>query len=852
MSLARLTRCIPVPLILSVSCQLAYANNYYDPALLHSFDDAPDIISTEEIQSTMLKEGVSHLHVFINGDKSYRLMPILLKKDKNSALQPCLTKSDYVALGVDISALRYRFSGSKADECVFIQQAAPESTSRLNPNQMALDITFPQAFMLRKNEDDILPSEWDEGIPALLVEYQYSGSKTDASSSGNDAQENYLNLVSGINLGAWRLRSLSSWQKSSGDEQHFDNIGTYIERTVPALKSEFSAGDTYTPADTFDSIKIKGIQLVTDTGMIPESQNGFAPVIHGIAKSNATVTVKEQGNTLTQINVTPGPFTIDNLSPVSSGGTLDITIKESNGQETHLQQTYSAMQNLQREGALKYAFAVGHYHDKQSTGTPEKEDTERRYPDNSTPFEGNSESQQSNIAQYNLSYGLPWGLTLLNGLQMSDSHFFAENMGIGADLGILGAVSTDVTLSRAKKVNNDSTYSGKNIRISYSRHIDSTETDIQTSTRYASKEYATLEDAMTLDNNNKQKKYEYTLSVNQALIDSWSLYLSLNKNIYYDGSESDNYQAGLNFPVSKAQVSLSFSANKNEDSDSDFENDKQVALSVSIPLSVFSSHTQTITNMATSDLHGNTSFQTGLSGEALEYDQLAYSFQTGESFNHSQAENSQSSVNVAWTGNQGEADLGYAHETTQNKASWAVNGGLIVHSGGVTLGQYSTGAMALISTPGVSGAQIAGGTGLHTDYFGYAIKPDMSVYSRDDVAFDTNQSSAINNISSMSKSVIPTRDAIVLVPFETHPGENMMVTLLHHSEKIPFGAVARTAEDNQRVFYVGDEGQVYISGVKEKGTLSVTYDHGKTCLAKYDIADASRLGNFNIITLNCD
>ena len=70
MSLARLTRCIPVPLILSVSCQLAYANNYYDPALLHSFDDAPDITSTEEIQSTMLKEGVSHLHVFINGDKS--------------------------------------------------------------------------------------------------------------------------------------------------------------------------------------------------------------------------------------------------------------------------------------------------------------------------------------------------------------------------------------------------------------------------------------------------------------------------------------------------------------------------------------------------------------------------------------------------------------------------------------------------------------------------------------------------------------------------------------------------------------------------------------------------------------
>ncbi len=43
------------------------------------------------------------------------------------------------------------------------------------------------------------------------------------------------------------------------------------------------------------STQVRGVRLYTDDDMLPSSQNGFAPVVHGIAKTNATVIIKQNG-----------------------------------------------------------------------------------------------------------------------------------------------------------------------------------------------------------------------------------------------------------------------------------------------------------------------------------------------------------------------------------------------------------------------------------------------------------------------------------------------------------------------------------------------------------------------------
>ncbi|EOU92844.1 outer membrane usher protein fimD [Escherichia coli KTE36] len=60
--------------------------------------------------------------------------------------------------------------------------------------------------------------------------------------------------------------------------------------------------------------------------MLPDSQHGFAPVIHGIARGTAQVSVKQNGYDVYQTTVPPGPFTIDDINSAANGGDLQVTI----------------------------------------------------------------------------------------------------------------------------------------------------------------------------------------------------------------------------------------------------------------------------------------------------------------------------------------------------------------------------------------------------------------------------------------------------------------------------------------------------------------------------------------------
>lgn len=95
--------------------------------------------------------------------------------------------------------------------------------------------------------------------------------------------------------------------------------------------------------------------------MLPDSLKGFAPTVRGIAKSNARVTIKQNGYVIYQTYVSPGAFAINDLYPTSSSGDLQVTVKESDGSENTFTVPYSAVPLLQREGRLKYALTAGKY-----------------------------------------------------------------------------------------------------------------------------------------------------------------------------------------------------------------------------------------------------------------------------------------------------------------------------------------------------------------------------------------------------------------------------------------------------------------------------------------------------------
>lgn len=291
-------------------------------------------------------------------------------------------------------------------------------------------------------------SQWDEGVNALLVDYNFSGSNASYDAHDSETSYNsdsyYLNLRSGMNLGAWRLRNYSTWTRNDGNNT-WDNIGTSLSRAIVPLKSQLTLGDTSTAGDIFDSVQMRGVQLTSDEEMLPDSQRGFAPVIRGIAKSNAEVTVEQNNYVIYRTFVQPGAFEINDLYPTSNSGDLTVTIKESDGSEQKFVQPFSSVALLQREGHLKYSLSAGEYR------------------------AGNYNSAEPKFGQLDAMYGLPYGFTVYGGAIFSDDYYSLAG-GLGKNFGYIGAISIDVTQAKSKLANEENS-EGQSYRFLYSRAL---------------------------------------------------------------------------------------------------------------------------------------------------------------------------------------------------------------------------------------------------------------------------------------------------------------------------------------------------------------------------------------------
>src|SRR5699024_1180875 len=106
---------------------------------------------------------------------------------------------------------------------------------------------------------------------------------------------------------------------------------------------------------------LRGVQLSSDDRMLATSVQGYAPIIRGIANSNARVTVRQNGSILREVTVPAGPFSINDLYPMGYGGDLQVEILEANGEKRTFSVPYTATAQLIRPGYSRYQIAAGRY-----------------------------------------------------------------------------------------------------------------------------------------------------------------------------------------------------------------------------------------------------------------------------------------------------------------------------------------------------------------------------------------------------------------------------------------------------------------------------------------------------------
>ncbi len=157
--------------------------------------------------------------------------------------------------------------------------------------------------------------------------------------------------------------------------------------------------------------------------MLPDSQKGFAPVIHGIARGTAQVSIRQNGYEIYQSTVPPGPFTIDDLYAAGNGGDLQVTIKEADGSR--------------RSSAC---------HGQRCRFSSVKAIPASPSPPGSTAAA--TVSRKRPIFRGTVMHGLPAGWTLYGGTQLAD-RYRAFNLGVGKNMGYFGALSLDITQANA-------------------------------------------------------------------------------------------------------------------------------------------------------------------------------------------------------------------------------------------------------------------------------------------------------------------------------------------------------------------------------------------------------------------
>ena len=773
-----------------------------------------------------LPPGEYNLNVYINtqfaftGNVTFRAA----EKTSGEAL-PCLTPAQFAALGIDS---RQAKGGelSPAQRCIFLTQSFADTRFDFDQRTLTLNFTVPQSAMRTLPRGYVSPASWESGITAAWLNYVVNGANNAyRGETRTREQQLFVSLNSGANLGAWRLRDFTTWTKGSHELTH---VQTWLQRDIRALRAQAYAGETFTSSQVFDAVGLRGIALKTDDNMLPASLSGYAPEVRGIARSNATVTVRQNGNIIYQTSVPPGAFVLKDLYPTSSGGDLAVTLQESDGSQTQYTLPFASVPNLVRNGQMKYALGAGKY---RPTGN----------------------QQSPSFAQGELFLGWRYGLTFYGGAQFSD-RYNGLAFGIGQNLGRFGAYSLDLTHARSQLADNQR-YTGDSVRLRYSKLLNDTGTRVNFfSLRYSTEGFYTLSDTTykgmtggapeqtveddgtvttrydTVYNLHMSRKAKNQLLLSQPMGEYGALSLSWDQQTYWNTSKTtQSLQFAWN--ATFRNLSLGISAQRSA-SLYDNKKDNILALSLSVPLGNPGLSTRLRFTTTHADPAGTTA-STGISGYLPGQEDLFYSVNQRYSAQQHYGGDAALQYEGAW----GDYNLGYSYSGDARNLSYGMSGAAVLHEDGLTLSQPLGNTNILVKAPGASNVAVLNQKGIKTDSRGYAVIPYATPYRVNQVALDVTTVGNDVELENAIANKIPTDGALVRATLTTRQGAKAMFIVRHARDVLPFGTLVSSEDDNASSI-VGDGGSVYLTGLSAKGTLRAVWGRNSTqrCTIHYALS----------------
>ncbi|EFA7453070.1 fimbria/pilus outer membrane usher protein [Escherichia coli] len=808
----------------------------FDPSLLNDDTKNVDLMLFE---AGAQLPGVYPVDIILNDsrvDSREMFFHTAYDSEGNPYLKTCLTRNMLINYGIKTEMYPRLFRktgkenevGEKEEDCADLS-VIPHATEMFQFSSQQLRLEIPQAA-LRPPLKGLAPEVlWDDGITAFLMNWQANVSRSEYRKYGRSASDNFwLSLEPGFNFGAWRIRNLMTWSKTSAQPRNWESVYTRAERGLNNIKSRLTLGDDYTPSDVFDSLPFRGVMLGSDESMVPYNQRAFAPVVRGVARTQARIEVRQNGYLIQSQTVAPGAFALTDLPLTSSGGDLQVTVLESDGTIQVFSVPFTTPAIALREGYMKYNVTVGQYRPSDSA------------------------VEHSLLGQLTSIYGLPYGFTAFGGVQMAE-HYLAGALGGGWSLGDLGAISFDSIYARSQmKGKNNET--GNTWRIRYNKSFELTDTSFTVASyQYSSAGYHSLpnvldsyRDSRTGSyNTSENRRRRTTVNLTQPIgtLGSVSLYGSRDE---YRDNRAKQDSIGVTLGGSWKNISWSVNGSRNRNfglyKGHGGKTENRISLWTSIPLGRWLGRAANDIRATTQILKSSgqdTRYEVGMNGNT--FDRRLYWDISEEMVPGNENSSASSRLNLRWQGTYGELTGMYGYSSHMRQMSAGISGGMVAHSEGITLGQEMGDTTALVVAPGVSGASVEGWPGVRTDYRGYTLAGYMSAYQENVITMDPLTFNENAEVVQTDTKVVPTKGAVVKANFETKVGARALIALKRHDgSPVPFGSVV-TLEGVKgslsSVGVMGNNGEVYMSGLPKKGNLKVVWGEKSQCNAPYNLPD---------------
>lgn len=810
----------------------------FSASFLGTNSDAYDIARYEKGNPVL--PGEHTVDLFINGYSVGRETVSFRTPAQGGQAQACITPELLSLMGVDTAKLAR--AGTPLEGCVSLPQAIADASVVYDSNLLRLDVSVPQIAMSRQARDYVDPKLWDRGINAFTLGYSFNATHS-SGEGGNKGDSAYLGLNAGLNIGAWRIRNQSSVQWRSGKNADFQNVATYAQRDITRWKSQLTVGDSFTSSQFFDGTAFRGIQLATDPRMRPDSTNGFAPTVRGIAESNARVEIRQQGYVIYQTTVPQGAFEITDLYPNSVGGDLEVIIIEADERERRFTVPYASVPQLLRPDVWNYSATLGTVRDQSLIG---------RSP---TFLEG---TFQRGINNWFTGYA---------GVQATNGGIYKSAL-IGAAVNTpLGALSMDITGSRANFNAIGTSRTGYSARVTYNKNIPSTKTDFALAAyRYSSEGFLNLGDAVRLndayeddsffkgDAGHRNRRSQFSLTISQRLWErAGSLYINGSRNDYWNKSNEQflptdySYQAGWSNSFRKMSVNVN--ASRTRLAGGKFDN--SVYLNVSVPLGagtrrIAAPQLSLTGSHATSTGSG---MQASLTGSAGTRNQYSY----GVNANIGQNAATNFGANANWRAPYANVGASYSHSRQFQNVAVSASGGLVVHGGGITFTPSLGETIGLVRAKGAKGARLSSDNTSMVDSRGYVITNNLMPYRMNEVNLDPKGSSLDVELESTRAQVAPRAGAVVALDFATNRGNAILVrAAMEDGSAVPFGARVTNASDKD-LGIVGQGGQVFVRASDDASAeWLVKWGDNQQCrLAKPETTTADAQDSVQLVRAVC-